>query len=146
MVAKRSDPAGSVQAMAPSASARDLARWAESLAAIARTGLGFTQSLYERERFEEILTVAADIRAEVDGDPDGEIADRDERQPRQERNPHRADRLGPHHRRLPVPPVHEDPGDRPDQGNRGTRGDQDSADRGRSPRGAARENLRHPEH
>jgi ADP-ribose pyrophosphatase YjhB (NUDIX family) len=43
-------------------SARDLLRWSESLAAVARTGLGFTQSLYERERFEEILKVAADIR------------------------------------------------------------------------------------
>jgi ADP-ribose pyrophosphatase YjhB (NUDIX family) len=43
-------------------SARDLLRWGESLAGIARTGLGFTQSLYERERFEEVLKVAADIR------------------------------------------------------------------------------------
>ncbi len=33
------------------------------LSGIARTGLGFTQSLYERERFEEVLKVAADIRA-----------------------------------------------------------------------------------
>ena len=44
-------------------SAADLLRWAESLSGIARTGLGFTQSLYERERFEEVLKVAADIRA-----------------------------------------------------------------------------------
>src|SRR5919205_1889676 len=43
-------------------SAHDLLRWSESLAAIARTGLGFTESLYERERFEEVLKVAADIR------------------------------------------------------------------------------------
>lgn len=43
--------------------ARDLARWSSTLAAIARTGLGFTQSLYERERFEEVLHVAADIKA-----------------------------------------------------------------------------------
>jgi ADP-ribose pyrophosphatase YjhB (NUDIX family) len=43
--------------------ARDLLRWAESLSGIARTGLGFTQSLYERERFEEVLKVAGDIRA-----------------------------------------------------------------------------------
>jgi ADP-ribose pyrophosphatase YjhB (NUDIX family) len=41
---------------------RTLLRWAESLAATARTGLGFSQSLYERERFEEILRIAADIR------------------------------------------------------------------------------------
>ena len=40
-----------------------LIRWAESLSAIARTGLGFTQSLYERERFEEVLRVAGDIKA-----------------------------------------------------------------------------------
>jgi ADP-ribose pyrophosphatase YjhB (NUDIX family) len=43
--------------------ASDVMRWAETLSAIARTGLGFTQSLYERERFEEVLKVAADIRA-----------------------------------------------------------------------------------
>ena len=35
--------------------ASDLLRWAEALAGIARTGLGFTQSLYEQERFEEVL-------------------------------------------------------------------------------------------
>ena len=45
------------------ASAHDLARWSETLAAIARTGMGFTQSLYERERYEEVLHVAADIKA-----------------------------------------------------------------------------------
>lgn len=41
---------------------QDLVRWSEALAGIARTGLGFTDSLYERERFEEVLAVAADIR------------------------------------------------------------------------------------
>ncbi len=41
----------------------DLLRWSETLAGIARTGLAFTDSLYERERYEEILHVAADIRA-----------------------------------------------------------------------------------
>jgi ADP-ribose pyrophosphatase YjhB (NUDIX family) len=40
----------------------DLLRWSETLAGIARTGLGFTESLYEKERFEEVLAVAADIR------------------------------------------------------------------------------------
>jgi len=45
------------------ANARDLARWSESLAAIARTGMGFTDNLYERERYEEVLHVAADIKA-----------------------------------------------------------------------------------
>lgn len=44
-------------------SARDLARWSETLAAIARTGLGFTENLYERERYEEVLHVAGDIKA-----------------------------------------------------------------------------------
>ncbi|MFM7067846.1 MAG: NUDIX hydrolase N-terminal domain-containing protein, partial [Actinomycetes bacterium] len=50
---------------APQHSVRDadLHRWSESLAAIARTGLAFTESLYERERYEEVLHVAAEIRA-----------------------------------------------------------------------------------
>ena len=43
-------------------SAHDLLRWSEALSGIARTGLGFTDSLYERERFEEVLKVAADMR------------------------------------------------------------------------------------
>ncbi len=43
------------------ATQQDLIRWSEALAGIARTGLGFTESLYERERFEEVLAVAADI-------------------------------------------------------------------------------------
>lgn len=43
--------------------ARDLARWSAALAGIARTGMGFTQNLYERERYEEVLHVAADIKA-----------------------------------------------------------------------------------
>ena len=43
-------------------SAHDLLRWSEALSGIARTGLGFTENLYERERFEEVLRVAADIR------------------------------------------------------------------------------------
>lgn len=47
----------------PQVSPVDLLRWAEALSGVARTGLGFTQSLYERERFEEVLRIAADIRA-----------------------------------------------------------------------------------
>lgn len=47
-------------------STRQLLRWSQSLAAIARTGLGFTESLYERERFEEVLRVAADIQVAAD--------------------------------------------------------------------------------
>ncbi len=45
---------------------RDLLRWSEALAGIARTGMGFTESLYERERYEEVLRVAADIKAAAD--------------------------------------------------------------------------------
>ncbi len=44
------------------ASSHDLLRWSEALAGIARTGLGFSDNLYERERFEEVLRVAADMR------------------------------------------------------------------------------------
>ena len=51
----------------------DLHRWSESLAGIARTGLAFTESLYERERYEEVLHVAADIRAAA-GRAEGEPA------------------------------------------------------------------------
>jgi len=43
--------------------ARPMWRWSEMLSAIARTGLGFTESLYEQERFEEVLLVAAEIHA-----------------------------------------------------------------------------------
>ena len=45
---------------------RDLVRCSETLAGIARTGMGFTQNLYERERYEEVLHVAADIKAAAD--------------------------------------------------------------------------------
>ena len=45
---------------------KDLIRWSETLAAIARTGMGFTQSLYEKERYEEVLKVAADIKVAAD--------------------------------------------------------------------------------
>ena len=50
---------------------QDLVRWSEALAGIARTGLGFTENLYERERFEEVLKVAADMRAAVAGGAPG---------------------------------------------------------------------------
>ncbi len=49
-------------AFRPVAAPPDLLRWSEALAGIARTGLAFTDNLYERERFEEVLHVAADIR------------------------------------------------------------------------------------
>jgi ADP-ribose pyrophosphatase YjhB (NUDIX family) len=56
----------SVSDIQPQDFTRDLIRWSETLAAIARTGMGFTQSLYERERYEEVLKVAADIKAAAD--------------------------------------------------------------------------------
>ena len=46
---------------------QDLLRWAETISGIARTGLGFTEVLYERERYEEILKVAADIKQRAQG-------------------------------------------------------------------------------
>jgi ADP-ribose pyrophosphatase YjhB (NUDIX family) len=61
----------SVAAVEPGVSARQLLRWSESLAAIARTGLGFTESLYERERFEEVLRVAADIKVAAHAGAEG---------------------------------------------------------------------------
>ncbi|HYA68155.1 MAG TPA: NUDIX hydrolase N-terminal domain-containing protein, partial [Acidimicrobiales bacterium] len=58
-------------------STRQLLRWSEALAGIARTGLGFTESLYERERFEEVLRVAADIAVAADQGSTG-VEDADE--------------------------------------------------------------------
>jgi ADP-ribose pyrophosphatase YjhB (NUDIX family) len=58
--------AGSVVHVAPVPSTKQLLRWSEALSGIARTGLGFTESLYEQERFEEVLRVAADIRVTVE--------------------------------------------------------------------------------
>ena len=57
------------------ATERELLRWAEALSATAITGLGFTDNLYERERFEQVLEIAADIRAHVVGglDPDHQV-------------------------------------------------------------------------
>jgi ADP-ribose pyrophosphatase YjhB (NUDIX family) len=60
----------------PILSTKQLLRWSQALAGIARTGLGFTESLYEQERFEEVLRVAADIQVAADegiaGAPDAE--------------------------------------------------------------------------
>ena len=53
---------------------QDLVRWSEALSAIARTGLGFSDNLYERERFEEVLAVAADIAHAADGEFDHDTA------------------------------------------------------------------------
>jgi ADP-ribose pyrophosphatase YjhB (NUDIX family) len=60
---------------------KTLLRWAESLAGVARTGLGFTESQYERERFEEILKIAGDIKSAAEAglddvlDADGYVAE-----------------------------------------------------------------------
>ena len=70
---------GSVGQVDPAPSSKQLLRWSQALAGIARTGLGFTESLYEQERFEEILRVAADIQVTADGgdaagmDVDGQV-------------------------------------------------------------------------
>ncbi len=53
----------------------DLVRWSEALAGIARTGLGFTESLYEQERYEEVLHVAADMRAALEADAELDVED-----------------------------------------------------------------------
>jgi ADP-ribose pyrophosphatase YjhB (NUDIX family) len=50
---------------------KTLRRWAESLAGVARTGIGFTQSQFERERYEEILKIAGDIKAAAESGLDG---------------------------------------------------------------------------
>lgn len=58
------------------ASPADLLKWSEALAGIARTGLGFSDSIYERERYEEVLKVAGDIRyAAVRSDEPAEIVE-----------------------------------------------------------------------
>jgi len=52
---------------------KTLRRWAESLAGVAKTGLGFTQSQYERERFEEILKIAGDMKEAADEGLEGVV-------------------------------------------------------------------------
>src|SRR5436853_6083590 len=66
---------GSLAAMAEEkvVNAQDLIRWSEALSGIARTGLGFTESLYEKERFEEVLKVAADIRVAAGHELESEV-------------------------------------------------------------------------
>jgi len=54
-----------------SVSEKDLRRWAEALAGVARTGMGFTDSQFERERYEEILHIAGDIKAVADEGREG---------------------------------------------------------------------------
>ena len=44
-------------------SSQDLLRWAEALAGIAQTGLAFSEVQFERDRYREVINVAADIKA-----------------------------------------------------------------------------------
>ncbi|HEY5267507.1 MAG TPA: NUDIX hydrolase N-terminal domain-containing protein [Acidimicrobiales bacterium] len=59
--------------MSNSVPEKTLRRWAESLAGVAKTGLGFTESQYERERFEEILKIAGDMKEAADEGLDGVV-------------------------------------------------------------------------
>ncbi|HEY5104151.1 MAG TPA: NUDIX hydrolase N-terminal domain-containing protein [Acidimicrobiales bacterium] len=59
--------------MSNSVPEKTLRRWAESLAGVAKTGLGFTQSQYERERFEEILKIAGDMKEAADEGLEGVV-------------------------------------------------------------------------
>lgn len=54
---------------------KTLLRWAEALSATARTGMAFTQVEYERERYEEVLKIAADIKAAAEEGFSGEEAE-----------------------------------------------------------------------
>jgi ADP-ribose pyrophosphatase YjhB (NUDIX family) len=52
------------------------ALWADALSAIARTGLHYATSEYDRERYEQILAIAAEMAASALPLPPEEIADR----------------------------------------------------------------------
>lgn len=56
-----------------SASEKDLRRWSEALAGVALTGMGFTENQFERERYEEILQIAGDIKSVADDGRDGAL-------------------------------------------------------------------------
>lgn len=57
----------------PEVPERTLRRWSEALIGVAQTGLSFTESRYEQERYEEVLRIAGDIRAATEGGvPDGD--------------------------------------------------------------------------
>ena len=59
--------------MSNSVPEKTLRRWAESLAGVARTGLGFTENQYERERFEEVLRIAGDIKVAAEEGLEGVV-------------------------------------------------------------------------
>lgn len=44
-----------------------VARWAEAVAAIGRTGMAFTENPYDVERYEELLHIAGDMLASIAG-------------------------------------------------------------------------------
>jgi ADP-ribose pyrophosphatase YjhB (NUDIX family) len=48
-------------------------RWARALEAIARSGLTFTESAFDRERFEAVRTIAAEIAASTSGEDVGPL-------------------------------------------------------------------------
>lgn len=57
--------------MSEPVSEKTLRRWAESLAGVARSGMGFTQSQFELERYEEVLKIAGDIKTAAEQGLDG---------------------------------------------------------------------------
>src|ERR1019366_742920 len=59
--------------MSVSASEKYLRRSVESLSGVARTGIAFTENQFERERYEEILLIAGDIKTVADEGRDGAI-------------------------------------------------------------------------
>ena len=64
--------AGAPRNALPAATSRGLAsgrrRWARALEAIARSGLTYSESAFDRERFEAVRTIAAEIAAAVSGE------------------------------------------------------------------------------
>jgi ADP-ribose pyrophosphatase YjhB (NUDIX family) len=54
----------------------DALRWARALEAIARSGLTYSDSPFERERFEAVRAIAAEIAASVSGEDVGVLAAR----------------------------------------------------------------------
>ena len=44
---------------------RRLLRWSQELAGIGRTGISFTRDAYDKERYEEVIRIAAEIAASV---------------------------------------------------------------------------------
>ena len=48
--------------------ASDRVRWARALEAIARSGLTYSASAFDRERFEAVRTIAAEIAATASGE------------------------------------------------------------------------------